>query len=309
MNRDFELEFKELKLNEVPDLWNRIEAGLSEKKIVAPVSENMAVSNVYKFGKKPRWIRWGTIAAACLCVAVILPALSFVIGSLGGRKDYTASGADGSTDNFATAAADNGGADGTAGDVDLAEEINNADNAIQANEYNMASEDNMTGASKTTSMSEMAGAEMEESADSADRAVNKQEAASADTASDSLSDEQKQMNGISEDNAWILNGVVVEISQGSVSGKDIIYNAVVKQPDKEGFLSEGLEITIVCNSDTDYGFAVAPRTKKALKANESYEVTLKLDKNNQKDNEAGKSVDIVESDRFVVISAERNDNK
>ena len=45
MKRDFELEFKELKLNEVPDLWNRIEAGLSEKNLNPPCPKSGRETN------------------------------------------------------------------------------------------------------------------------------------------------------------------------------------------------------------------------------------------------------------------------
>ncbi len=61
MVRDFEQEFIELKQNEIPDLWNRIEAGLSEKKVTASVPEKENTSF-----KKINWRRWGTLAEACL---------------------------------------------------------------------------------------------------------------------------------------------------------------------------------------------------------------------------------------------------
>ena len=64
MNKDFEKEYKKLMTEDVPDLWGRIEAGLEPKET--------AVKKV-NFWKKYRV--WGTLAAACLCLALILPAL------------------------------------------------------------------------------------------------------------------------------------------------------------------------------------------------------------------------------------------
>lgn len=68
MERDFESEYKELKQNETPDLWNRIEAGLSDKK---------------KGGAA--WKRWGLLAAACLCVIILFPAV--IMGITGSFKN------------------------------------------------------------------------------------------------------------------------------------------------------------------------------------------------------------------------------
>ncbi|MBD5454341.1 MAG: hypothetical protein HDR30_08535 [Lachnospiraceae bacterium] len=99
MERDFELEYRELKQNETPDLWNRIEAGLSEKKIAAVPLENESKSidiERYVVKKQTPWKRWGLLAAACLCVVIILPAM--MIGLTGSSKSHssradTASGA------------------------------------------------------------------------------------------------------------------------------------------------------------------------------------------------------------------------
>ncbi|MCH5255509.1 MAG: hypothetical protein J1F41_11340, partial [Lachnospiraceae bacterium] len=79
MSRDFEQEFKELKQSEIPDLWNRIEAGLSERPMTVP-----------HVTKKIAWRRWGTLAAACLGVAIILPALTFFLRNNGERSGTSA---------------------------------------------------------------------------------------------------------------------------------------------------------------------------------------------------------------------------
>lgn len=63
MNKNLEKEYKELMAEDAPDLWGRIEAGLEPKKSAAKVS----------FWRKYR--AWGMVAAACLCLAIVLPAL------------------------------------------------------------------------------------------------------------------------------------------------------------------------------------------------------------------------------------------
>lgn len=100
MERDFEREFRELKQNEIPDLWNRIEAGLSEKNDF--VKENT---------KKPyAWRKWGTLIAACVCVVIILPAFSLLIRD----KSYSGSGSDTAANTTEAIAEDNAAAMDTA---------------------------------------------------------------------------------------------------------------------------------------------------------------------------------------------------
>lgn len=99
MERDFEKEFIELKQSEVPDLWDRIEAGLTPKnamnlemkaeQIAEPKSDvsfekrdirqNILQDTTYQekiSEHNVRIYRWGLLAAACLCLLIILPVLS-----------------------------------------------------------------------------------------------------------------------------------------------------------------------------------------------------------------------------------------
>ena len=57
MSKDFEKEYIELAQNEIPDLWDRIEAGLTEKS--AP--ENKASITIFLK-------RYGGLVAAVLCL-------------------------------------------------------------------------------------------------------------------------------------------------------------------------------------------------------------------------------------------------
>lgn len=89
MNRDFEIAYKELAKNEVPDLWDRIESGLSEKS--APVdrkaeSGKNTVSDRAKAGSGEKIIlvrgrsrtelfirKYATLAAAVVCLMILIP--------------------------------------------------------------------------------------------------------------------------------------------------------------------------------------------------------------------------------------------
>lgn len=72
MSKDFEKEYIKLAESEIPDLWNRIEAGLTEKSThtaeSAPEQGNKITHNI-------EWIRrYAGLAAAVLCIALIVPA-------------------------------------------------------------------------------------------------------------------------------------------------------------------------------------------------------------------------------------------
>jgi len=72
MNKDFknfEAEYKELNQQDLPDLWDRIEAGLSEK-IPAPVNK--------VFWTKRRIKTFTTMAAVLVCLIVAIPAVMFL---------------------------------------------------------------------------------------------------------------------------------------------------------------------------------------------------------------------------------------
>ncbi|MCH5255973.1 MAG: hypothetical protein J1D87_01720 [Lachnospiraceae bacterium] len=318
MKRDFELEFKDLKLNEVPDLWSRIEAGLSEKNLMAPVLANSkGTSNAYKSIKRPRWRVWGTLAAACLCVAVIIPALSLVIGNLGGRRNSYSGSASPAADNGLSGIA--GSDAGESADAAVGSNMTPASEMMTNAEEELNS--NMIAEAEASDMEENVVRSESEGAMDAQDNTTRSQTSMADTAeiendsasSEASKEEYKQMKDAASDdlsvileNGQILDGVVIEILQGSVSGKEVTYKAVVRQQDDNGFLNDGMEISIICNADTQYDFDVSSRTKKALKVKESYEVSLRYEQNDDiKINKGGsaQSADIFENGRFIVISA------
>lgn len=78
MSKDLENEYKALMDSDVPDLWARIEAGIDEKNLSGNVySADHRTQNVKKRSAKKRFHYgvWGTVAAACLCVAVAVPVM------------------------------------------------------------------------------------------------------------------------------------------------------------------------------------------------------------------------------------------
>lgn len=78
MNKDFEKAYKELAEIDVPDLWDRIEAGLSEKS--APEAEKKRNSFII-FAK-----RYSALAAAIVCVVIIIPAMIAMKQTMGSKS-------------------------------------------------------------------------------------------------------------------------------------------------------------------------------------------------------------------------------
>lgn len=78
MSKDFEKEYIELAKSEIPDLWSRIEAGLTEKS--TPVENtNTAPGNQLMCEGNAKWTKkYAGLAAAVLCIALIIPALMFL---------------------------------------------------------------------------------------------------------------------------------------------------------------------------------------------------------------------------------------
>ena len=338
MKRDFEREFKELKINEVPDLWNRIEAGLSDKKIAAPGSGAAAISiNRHDFGKRGVWRKWGTLAAACVCVALIIPAISVVIGNLGGRKsNYSGAsyapapaadnGADSSMNDNApnmTASSEMVADDGMADAADMAPseniaaESDMAFNEGVASAADMAPNENKTAAAEIMADAESASrndstnmtqSSEKESASATNEASASKEESLKKQSSDSDGSEAKENAEMEDDaiyagveNDQILNGVIIEVANASISGEEVIYSAVIKQSDEDGLLNAGDELSVICNYDTSYDFTHKVGEKKVLKVGESYEVSLRYEKNNN-----SQSTGTYVNGSFVVVSAKKN---
>ena len=78
MKKDFEKAYKELAETEVPDLWDRIEAGLSEKSAPAETKaeKNKKTVPVNKKTKIAVFMRkYSALAAAIVCVVILIPTM------------------------------------------------------------------------------------------------------------------------------------------------------------------------------------------------------------------------------------------
>lgn len=291
MERDFEQEFRELKQNEIPDLWNRIEAGLSEKKStnMTSMSENVIVlDNGARDTKKIfAWRKWGTLIAACVCVVIILPAFSLLIRN----KNYSSSG----MDNSASAAAEEISCD-TAMEESAESEFC-ADDAAAAEE--VMPEDGMADSAGAESTEGMAGSAASADAGLANSTNEAAAGASADAAENAQikeTDEVETSRKEEEKVVWddltdgqILEEAVIQIQKAEVAGEEVLYRAVVLQADADDILECETQIALICNADTEYDFLRVPRDKKKLKEQETYQVTLRYD---------------AKDEGFVVLAAE-----
>ena len=78
MKKDFETAYKELANTEVPDLWDRIEAGLSEKSAPAETKaeKNKKTAPVNKKTKIAVFMRkYSALAAAIVCAIILIPTM------------------------------------------------------------------------------------------------------------------------------------------------------------------------------------------------------------------------------------------
>ncbi len=99
MSKKLESEYKNLILQDVPDLWSRIEAGLEPKQQDLRKSSNE--KKIVSFRKKYK--TWGTIAVACACVAIALPVF---VNSINNKNEISASDMVVNEDTVAEMAAD-----------------------------------------------------------------------------------------------------------------------------------------------------------------------------------------------------------
>lgn len=101
--KNLENEYRKMIQQETPDLWNRIEAGLTEKKEITETAKTTETAKITETTDIPdteekkavikrsvwkRAVRYSGIAAACLCGVIIIPAiaLSLLTGAFGSTK-------------------------------------------------------------------------------------------------------------------------------------------------------------------------------------------------------------------------------
>lgn len=84
MSKNFEQEYKALANEDLPDLWNRIENGLTPRTTALTDEADQDVKQE-KRKAAPFWYRYRTVAAAAACAIVIIPAVIF-LGRTGREK-------------------------------------------------------------------------------------------------------------------------------------------------------------------------------------------------------------------------------
>lgn len=250
MERDFSQELKSLQQNEIPNLWDRIEAGLPEKK------KNAAFTVT--------WQKWAPVAAACLCLAVVLSVLVMQTGFIDpqGRNDFAATGD--AAAEVTEEAAESGVADGCA----------EADGADAAGGIAAADE------------SDTAAEQSENLTESAVLADDMQETEAAG-----------QEEGGSLD-GQLLQGITVQILEAETIDGENFYRALILQSDDEAVLKEGAEIEITDDGETQYDVRFAPREEKRLKEGECYEVSLRHEADGQEENGLSK-----QTAKYILVTA------
>lgn len=272
MVRDFEHEFIEFKQNEIPDLWNRIEAGLSEKKVTASVPEKENTSF-----KKINWRRWGTLAAACLCAAIIIPAISMINRKNDGPS-YSGGQSEGNMSNstamdYTTAdceaseapemnAGDNGGAAASDAGSVYSEDKGSTDAASDCDNSDTGTQDGME-------MTQTGGTSAAPSeAENASETVEAEEEARVE--------DYEAIKGLDLQNGQKIEGVLVQIVDTDftgLSGEEIIYQAIVLEPDADAIFTKNMQIEIVYVFDMESD-SLSMAKNKMMKESESYEVSL-----------------------------------
>lgn len=103
MSKDLEREYSAFVNSEVPDLWARIEAGLEEKDVAPEKAEadlhitDFPAADFQMENMRDRRVNfkvWAGVAAACVCVALIVPAVARTMMMGGDGSSYSNSASD-----------------------------------------------------------------------------------------------------------------------------------------------------------------------------------------------------------------------
>lgn len=269
MSKNFAEEYKALANEELPDLWNRIEAGLTPK-TTALVEEAEDIQDINQTpketqpAKKPEkakiisfLLRYRTVVAAALCVVVILPAAIFM-----GRINRSKSSPEFAADTAAPM--DNGAATEMWDDV-AAEVAEAAEEPEESGAGAAAAEDMADGTiadmtdARSSDMDEAAvkemqgdrsssGAMSEAAADDAEEEMealfDKQEAEQSSNAA-SIQEEKKEYGKTEK----IYERITIEAAERTgetvETERDFYYGVEMKViSDPSGELQEGTQITV-----------------------------------------------------------------
>lgn len=239
MSKDFEQAYKELAKSEIPDLWDRIEAGLSEKSTPEPKHEQPPTEK-----KKIYFRKYTGMAAAVLCVALILPVAVFLRqqGQKSSKLEMTA---------------DQSSAEESGGIIECAPEAAEADGNIfdTAAGKTETTADRATDTDIAADVGEDAAADLaavEESVQELMREEDKKMENSVGSASAECESAPKQRKVAELEDGAAIEKVTVDVmeetgwSDGSESTQSMgtVYTAVVLK-DESGYMEEGEQIEIL----------------------------------------------------------------
>ena len=234
MKKDFEKAYKELAETEVPDLWDRIEAGLSEKSAPAETKaeKNKKTAPVNKKTKIAVLMRkYSALAAAIVCAIILIPTMIVM------KKSDSKFMSESAYDEKAVAE--------EAGAASMMTEEASVETEAVAEVAEMEQEE----AAKEPKMeSKVAAAEVFSQKESASGAVK--ESAKADRAMNDAVCEDAAPEDYNKQNAQELKNIVVKVKkaeekplENEAEEAGVLYTAVVKR-NPSGLPKEGEEIQI-----------------------------------------------------------------
>ena len=234
MKKDFEKAYKEFAETEVPDLWDRIEAGLSEKSAPAETKaeKNKKTAPVNKKTKIAVFMRkYSALAAAIVCAIILIPTMIVM------KKSDSKFMSESAYDEKAVAE--------EAGAASMMTEEASVETEAVAEVAEMEQEE----AAKEPKMeSKVAAAEVFSQKESASGAVK--ESAKADRAMNDAVCEDAAPEDYNKQNAQELKNIVVKVKkaeekplENEAEEAGVLYTAVVKR-NPSGLPKEGEEIQI-----------------------------------------------------------------
>ena len=234
MKKDFEKAYKELAETEVPDLWDRIEADLSEKSAPAETKaeKNKKTAPVNKKTKIAVFMRkYSALAAAIVCAIILIPTMIVM------KKSDSKFMSESAYDEKAVAE--------EAGAASMMTEEASVETEAVAEVAEMEQEE----AAKEPKMeSKVAAAEVFSQKESASGAVK--ESAKADRAMNDAVCEDKASEDYNKQNAAELKNIVVKVKkaeekplENELEKVGVLYTAVVEK-NPSGLPKEGEEIQI-----------------------------------------------------------------
>ena len=234
MKKDFETAYKELANTEVPDLWDRIEAGLSEKSAPAETKaeKNKKTAPVNKKTKIAVLMRkYSALAAAIVCAIILIPTMIVM------KKSDSKFMSESAYDEKAVAE--------EAGAASMMTEEASVETEAVAEVAEMEQEE----AAKEPKMeSKVAAAEAFSQEESASGAVK--ESAKADSAMNDAVCEDAAPEDYNKQNVSELKNIVVKVKkaeekplENEAEEAGVLYTAVVKR-NPSGLPKEGEEIQI-----------------------------------------------------------------